>query len=172
MAVSIKNTNDVIDYVRKNSNLNIFLDNPKGTTKKFGGVSPTVLPFDYGEWTDIINPADGDGLLHNNGGTMEMTKVENVANYMTSKHVAAREKVFILDNGETDVSSSDNITYVVSHNFSSRNVMVEVYRNGSNSGNYQTVYVDVTRSADDDVTIVFGSARTAGDYTAILRKIG
>ena len=61
MAVSIKNTNDVIDYVRKNSNLNIFLDNPKGTTKKFGGVSPTVLPFDYGEWTDIINPADGDG---------------------------------------------------------------------------------------------------------------
>ena len=148
-----------------------------GSTFQLGGTSVTATAaeinlIDGGTSRTTNDPADGDGLLHNNGGTMEMTKVENVANYMTSKHVAAREKVFILDNGETDVSSSDNITYVVSHNFSSRNVMVEVYRNGSNSGNYQTVYVDVTRSADDDVTIVFGSARTAGDYTAILRKIG
>lgn len=147
------------------------------STFQLGGTSVTATAaeinlIDGGTARTTNDPADGDGLLHNNGGTMEMTKVENVANYMTSKHVAAREKVFILNASETDVASTDNITYVVSHNFSSRNVMVEVYRNGSNSGNYQTVYVDVTRSADNDVTIVFGSARTAGDYTAILRKIG
>ena len=115
---------------------------------------------------------DADRVVVNDAGTMKQVTVAQMSTYYQAEEVAAREKVFILDNGETDVSSSDNITYVVSHNFSSRNVMVEVYRNGSNSGNYQTVYVDVTRSADDDVTIVFGSARTAGDYTAILRKIG
>jgi len=115
---------------------------------------------------------DADRVVVNDAGTMKQVTVAQMSTYYQAEEVAAREKVFILDNGETNVSSSDNITYVVSHNFSSRNVMVEVYRNGSNSGNYQTVYVDVTRSADDDVTIVFGSARTAGDYTAILRKIG
>ena len=50
--------------------------------------------------------------------------------------------------------------------------MVEVIRNGANSGDYRTVYVDVTRTSDDIVTIVFGSARTAGDYTVMIQKIG
>ena len=115
--------------------------------------------------------ADGDGILTNDGGTMRMTKVETFATYFAAECAALREKVFILNNSTTGVASGDNVTYVVSHGLGSRNVMVEVIRNGSNSGDYGTVLADVTRSADDDVTIVFASARTAGDYTVMIRKM-
>jgi len=50
--------------------------------------------------------------------------------------------------------------------------MVEVIRNGENSGDFATVYTDIKRTSDDIITVVFGSARTAGDYTVMIRKIG
>ena len=50
--------------------------------------------------------------------------------------------------------------------------MVEVIRNGANSGDYATVYTDIKRTTDDVITVVFGSARTAGDYTVMIQKIG
>ncbi len=115
---------------------------------------------------------DADRVVVNDNGTMKQVEVTDMSTYYQAEEAAAKEKVFILNATETGVASSDNITYDVTHSFNSRNVMVEVYRNGSNSGNYQTVYVDVTRHSADIVRIVFGSARTAGDYTAILRKIG
>jgi len=40
---------------------NINIDNPKGTAKAFRGSEAVELPFDYGEWTSLINPADGMG---------------------------------------------------------------------------------------------------------------
>jgi len=147
------------------------------TTLQIGGTSITstaaelnIMDGDTGATSTTI--VDADRVVVNDDGTMKQVTVAQMSTYYQAEEVAAREKVFILDAGETNVASTDNITYNVTHNFSSRNVMVEVYRNGSNSGNYQTVYVDVTRHSDDVVKIVFGSARTAGDYTAILRKIG
>ena len=116
--------------------------------------------------------ADGDGLLVNDGGTMRMTNVTTVASYMAEEGASLREKVFVLNDSVTGVASSDNITYVVTHSLNSRNVMVEVIRNGSNSGDYATVWTDVTRTGDDAITIVFCSAVTAGDYTCMIRKIG
>jgi len=86
--------------------------------------------------------------------------------------IDAREIALVLNNSVDGVASSDNITYAVTHALSSRNVMVEVIRNGANSGDFRTVYVDVNRTSDDIVTLVFGSARTAGDYTVMIRKIG
>jgi len=116
--------------------------------------------------------ADGDGILTNDGGTMRMTKVETFATYFAAECAALREKTFVLNNSTSGVASSDNITYTVTHSLNSRNVMVEVIRNGENSGDYQTVYTDVKRNGDDTITVVFGSARTAGDYTVMIRKIG
>jgi len=116
--------------------------------------------------------ADGDGILTNDGGTMRMTKVETFATYFAAECAALREKTFVLNNSTSGVASSDNITYTVTHSLNSRNVMVEVYRNGENSGDYQTVYTDIKRTGDDTITVVFGSARTAGDYTCMIRKIG
>ena len=54
----IHSLEDIISYIKENPNQKIYLDSPKGTTKKFGGLEKKVLPFDYGEWPDLINPAD------------------------------------------------------------------------------------------------------------------
>lgn len=52
---------DLLTFLKNNPNQKIHLDNPKGTTKKFGGLNSVVLPFDYGEWPELINPADDMG---------------------------------------------------------------------------------------------------------------
>ncbi len=58
---TINTKEELIDLIRQDPKQEIYLDNPKGTTKKFGGVNPRVLPFDYGEYPQLINPADGMG---------------------------------------------------------------------------------------------------------------
>jgi hypothetical protein len=57
----INSKEKLIKIVNDNPDQEIFLDNPKGTTKKFGGVDPIELPFNYGEYPELINPADGMG---------------------------------------------------------------------------------------------------------------
>ena len=116
--------------------------------------------------------ADGDGILTNDGGTMRMTKVETFATYFAAECAGLREKVFVLNNSTSGVASSDNITYTVTHSLNTRNVMVEVIRNGANSGDYSTVLAEVKRNGDDTIQVVFASARTAGDYTVMIRAIG
>lgn len=59
--ITIRKRKDVVNFINDNPQLEIHLDNPKGTTKKFGGKTKIKLPFDYGEFPDIINPADGMG---------------------------------------------------------------------------------------------------------------
>lgn len=51
----------IIDYVRENPKQKINLDNPKGSIKNFAGQTKIKLPFDYGEWVDLINPEDNMG---------------------------------------------------------------------------------------------------------------
>ena len=116
--------------------------------------------------------ADGDGILTNDGGTMRMTKVETFATYFAAECAGLREKAFVLNNSTSGVASSDNITYTVTHSLNTRNVMVEVIRNGANSGDYSTVLAEVKRNGDDTIQVVFASARTAGDYTVMIRAIG
>jgi len=58
--VKVSSRSEVIDLINNNPDQNINIDCPKGKCKKFGG-EPKPLPFDYGEWTNIINPADGMG---------------------------------------------------------------------------------------------------------------
>ena len=57
----VNSKEELINIITKNPDQEIFLDNPKGTTKKFGGVDPIELPFDYGEYPELVNPADGMG---------------------------------------------------------------------------------------------------------------
>ena len=48
--------------MKKDLNLSsVFLDNPIGSKKKFGAKNYKKLPFDYGEFSDYINPADDMG---------------------------------------------------------------------------------------------------------------
>lgn len=57
-------------------------------------------------------------------------------------------------------------TYTVTHNFNTRDVTVEVYRN---SGNYDTVLAEVRRTSVNAVQIVFDTAPAANAYRVIVR---
>jgi hypothetical protein len=54
---------ELVDFISENPNQEINLDSPKGSRKAFGrGEENKVeLPFDYGEYPGIINPADNMG---------------------------------------------------------------------------------------------------------------
>ena len=51
----------MVDFITNNPNQKIHLDSPKGSVKGFGKTNKIPLPFDYGEYPDIINPADNMG---------------------------------------------------------------------------------------------------------------
>jgi len=51
----------IIHYIQDNPNQKIYLDSPKGSLKGFGRTEKVALPFDYGEWPGLINPADDMG---------------------------------------------------------------------------------------------------------------
>ena len=57
----IKTRQDLIDMILLDPDQTISIDGPKGSTKMFGGETPFVLPFDYGEYPMLVNPSDGMG---------------------------------------------------------------------------------------------------------------
>tara|TARA_R110002012_G_scaffold3072_7_gene14455 strand:- start:75 stop:512 length:438 start_codon:yes stop_codon:yes gene_type:complete len=51
----------IVTYIGNQPNQKIHLDNPKGSYKGFGRKEKIPLPFDYGEYPNLINPADDMG---------------------------------------------------------------------------------------------------------------
>lgn len=62
------------------------------------------------------------------------------------------------------VLSGSNTSYTVTHNFGTRNVVVQVF----DSATYETVFTDVVRTSTDSVTITFAVAPSSGAYTAVV----
>ena len=54
----VPNRVEVVNFLSLNPEQEIHLDNPKGSKKGFGRTEKVALPFDYGEYPGIINPAD------------------------------------------------------------------------------------------------------------------
>ena len=52
---------EIVTYIGNVPNQEINLDNPKGSYKGFGREEKIPLPFDYGEYPFLINPADNLG---------------------------------------------------------------------------------------------------------------
>jgi len=93
---------------------------------------------------------------------------DHVTSRLSTEH-AAKNKSFELDNNASGVASSDNITYTITHGMgASRLYKVEVIED---SGNYETVYVEVQRPSDTTIKIIFASAVIAGAYRALITKI-
>jgi len=57
----VPNREDMVEFLMNNPHQEIHLDNPKGSAKGFGRTEKVSLPFDYGEYSAIINPADNMG---------------------------------------------------------------------------------------------------------------
>lgn len=63
-----------------------------------------------------------------------------------------------------DIGNGVLTSFTVSHNFSTFDVIVQVFENATGA----EIYAQVTRSAEDDVTIVFGSAPTTNQYRVLV----
>ena len=62
------------------------------------------------------------------------------------------------NSGAIFASGSGSATYFITHNFGTRNVIVEMYQNGTP---YQTVYGTVTRPNTNQIKVVFGAVTSA-----------
>lgn len=66
----------------------------------------------------------------------------------------------------SNVGDGSATSYVITHNLNSRDVEVEVYRN---SGNYDTVLVEIQRTSVNSITLLFDTAPAANAYRVMVR---
>lgn len=66
----------------------------------------------------------------------------------------------------TNIGDGSATSYVVTHNFNTRDVLVEVYRN---SGNFDSVLCEVQRTSVNAVTLVFDTAPAVNAYRVSIR---
>ena len=59
--IDVEGIDSVLEYLDENPGKFIFLDNPKGSKKRFGQKLRKKMPFHYGEFTEVNNPADDMG---------------------------------------------------------------------------------------------------------------
>jgi hypothetical protein len=67
-----------------------------------------------------------------------------------------------------NIGNGSDTQYYVSHNFSTRDVIVQLFDNST----YDTVYADVVRDSLNNVLITFGSAPSTNDIRVLITKIG
>ena len=63
-----------------------------------------------------------------------------------------------------DIGNGTNTSFTVSHNFSTFDVIVQIFENATGA----EILAQVTRSAEDDVTIAFGVAPTVNQYRVLV----
>ena len=94
---------EMIAIIRDDPDQKMFIDFPKGQEKKFGGNVPVKLEFDYGEWSDFINPADGMGwdfiIVPSADPGPNLIPVGHVAYNPKYKEKAGNDKIFIAPGG-------------------------------------------------------------------------
>lgn len=74
--------------------------------------------------------------------------------------------VFASRKSATNLGDGSATTYTVTHNFGTKDVMVEVYRN---SGSGDTIGVEVTRPTTNTVQLLFDSAPTSNQFRVLVR---
>ena len=66
-----------------------------------------------------------------------------------------------------NIGDGNATSYAVTHNLGTRDVMVQLYDNSS----YDTVYADITRNTDNQVTIAFTTAPSTNDIRVLITKV-
>jgi len=93
---------EMIAIIRDNPDQKMHIDFPKGTMKKFRG-EPKELLFDYGEWSDFINPADDMGwdfvIVPSADPSPVLVPVGYVAYKANIKANIGNDKIIIAPNG-------------------------------------------------------------------------
>ena len=132
------------------------------STFQLGGTSVTASAaeinlIDGGTARTTNAPVDGDGILHNNGGTMEMTKVETFATYFAAE--ISSQRMVVADIDVSELIDSKIVT--ITHNLGTADVIVQVYDKTTEAN----VMCDIARTTDDfstadtdNISIDFGTA--------------
>ena len=81
--------------------------------------------------------------------------------YVTPAHLAARTYTTTIGNGSLT-------SIAVTHNLGTRNVIVQMY----DSSSYETVYAEVVRNSNNQLTIGFNDAPATDDVTILVSKVG
>jgi len=113
-------------------------------------------------------------LFTNATEALEIDSSQNAtfAGTITSSNLATKNVVLVHGAGgvvgNSGSNSSDSHTWTITHGMgSSRNYKVEVMLN---SGNYDTVYPDITRPSDTTIVITFSAAVANSAYKALILK--
>ena len=120
----------------------------------------------YSNHNFIITQNSGDAI------TIDNSRNATFAGTITSSNLATKNVVLVHGAGgvvgNSGSNSSDSHTWTITHGMgSSRNYKVEVMLN---SGNYDTVYPDITRPSDTTIVITFGAAVANSAYKALILK--
>jgi len=119
---------------------------------------------------------DGTGNINlpgvNTSGNQDTSGNAATATILAAGAIGA-VKVYELDNSTSGVAAdqagSDSTVFTITHGMgASRFYKVEVVKD---SGNYDTVYTDVTRPSDTTIVITFGSAVANGAYRAMITRM-
>ena len=119
-------------------------------TPNFNSVSTTSL---YVDGIEIDTTGAQNGYVLKYNGTKFVPNVD-----------LAEEGVGILAKFTAAIGDGINSSYIVTHNFNTRNVIVEVYDNST----YETVLVKVLRSSVNAVTVSFAAPIDTNSYTVVV----
>ena len=93
---------EMITIIRDNPDQKMHIDFPKGSMKKFRG-KPKELLFDYGEWSEFINPADDMGwdfvIVPSADPAPNLIPVGHVAYSAKIKENVGNDKIIIAPGG-------------------------------------------------------------------------
>jgi hypothetical protein len=154
------NDDDVTIYVDGNDDLAVKSSATAGQVLRSMG-SGTA------EW-GALDLADSDATTNllpiNRGGTSASTAAGARASLAETSLSGMTSATPVVGRVTYQVLSGSSTSYTVTHNFGTRNVVVQVF----DSATYETVFTDVTRTSTDSVTIGFAVAPTSGAYTAVI----
>ena len=110
---------EMLDLIKgeEGSEIKIFIDVPKGAKKGFGATEKRPVPFDYGEFPDYINDADGMGwdlIIAPSESGKEWNKVGNLlpvgrVDYKEGTGKEGNDKIVMASGGEISEEDKEDI---------------------------------------------------------------